>query len=118
MKVPNQYRIKEGILGSDNNFGNNGAFQIPKGLNGKYFSVIASDDEGWEHISVSLPSRCLTWEEMCFIKDLFWDEEDCVVQYHPSKSKYVNNHPNCLHLWKPTGKQIETPPSILVGIKN
>jgi hypothetical protein len=45
--------------------------------------VIASDGKGWEHISVSLPNRCPNWREMCFIKSLFWDEEDVVIQYHP-----------------------------------
>ena len=79
--------------------------------------VIASDGAGWEHVSVSLKNRTPNWAEMCFIKDLFWNEEDCVVQFHPPKSEYVDNHPNCLHLWKPIGKQIKTPPSILVGFK-
>lgn len=71
----------------------------------------------WEHVSVSLPSRSPTWEEMCLIKNLFWGEDETVIQYHPPKSEYVNNHQYCLHLWKPIGKTIETPPSILVGIK-
>jgi hypothetical protein len=38
---------------------NNGAFRVPGGLR-----VIASDGEGWDHVSVSLPDRCPTWEEM------------------------------------------------------
>src|SRR5580658_4748259 len=44
----------------------------------------------FEHVSVSLAHRCPTWEEMCKIKDLFWDDEDVVVQFHPAKSEYVN----------------------------
>jgi len=78
---------------------------------------------GWEHVSVtkrtknrnvySLPS----WEEMCFIKDLFWSDEDTVIQYHPKKSEYVNNHPYVLHLWKPTNIELPIPNSLLVGIK-
>ena len=36
-------------------------------------------------------------------KALFWDEDDCVIQYHPPRSEYVNNHQNCLHLWRPIG---------------
>lgn len=118
MNVPNKFRIREGHLASDDSYGNNGAFQIPRLNSNKWFLVIASDGEGWEHVSVSLPSRTPTWEEMCYIRDIFWQDNDCVVQFHPPKSEYVNNHPNCLHLWKPIGKQIETPPSILVGIKN
>lgn len=54
---------------------------------------------------------------MCKVKDLFWGEEDCVVQFHPPKSVYVNNHEFVLHLWRKIGSQFETPPGILVGIK-
>ena len=64
--------------------------------------IIASWDMGWEHVSVSMKNRCPTWEEMCAIKDIFWCESECVVQYHPPKSEYINNHPYCLHLWKKT----------------
>jgi hypothetical protein len=55
---------------------------------------------------------------MCFVKDLFWDDEECVMQLHPPKSDYVNCHPNCLHLWKPVGQDIPRPPSELVGPTN
>ena len=54
---------------------------------------------------------------MCEIKDLFWDAEDCVIQYHPPKSDYVNNHSHVLHMWRPTEGEIQRPPSIMVGIK-
>ncbi|WP_431309684.1 DUF7694 domain-containing protein [Bradyrhizobium iriomotense] len=71
---------------------------------------------GWEHVSVSIPRRCPNWQEMCFVKDLFWDEEECVMQLHPPRSEYVNNNRYCLHLWRPTSRAIPTPPSGLVGI--
>jgi len=52
------------------------------------------------------------------VKAKFWDEENCVVQYQPPKSEYVNNHPFLLHLWRPNaGQIISVPPSFLVGIK-
>jgi hypothetical protein len=53
---------------------------------------------------------------MCFVKDLFWDDEDCVMQLHPKKSEYVNNSPFCLHLWRPINAIIPTPPHEMVGI--
>lgn len=115
MKVPEQYRIKEGPMGSTEEDGNNGCFFIP--YESFTLMIIASDGEGWEHVSVSMKNRTPNWKEMCFVKDLFWEEEDSVVQFHPPKSEYVDNHPNCLHLWKPIKKQIKTPPSILVGFK-
>ena len=116
--VPGPLRVRTGPFASNASFGNNGAFFIPNRL-GKDklpFRVIASDGEGWEHVSVSLPERYPTWEEMCLIKGIFWDTEDCVVQFHPPESQYVNDHPNCLHLWRPIGHDIPTPPRGLVGI--
>jgi len=63
-------------------------------------TVLASTDGGWDHVSVSRGSRDPYWAEMCKIKDLFFDDEECAVQYHPKKSEYVNLHPHCLHLWR------------------
>ncbi len=71
----------------------------------------------WQHVSVSLPRRCPTWGEMERVKQLFWGEDVNVVQYHPKKSEYVNNHPFTLHLWKHKDGH-ELPPSILVGVKS
>ncbi len=70
---------------------------------------------GWDHVSVSLSNRCLTWEEMCYIKGLFFLEDECVVQYHPAKSDYVNMHPYCLHLWKVQDQEMPKPPKIMIG---
>jgi hypothetical protein len=41
--------------------------------------------------------------------------EDVVIQYHPTKSEYVNLHDNCLHMWRPVEVEIPTPPKELVG---
>lgn len=111
-------RIKHGPYGTDESDGNNGCFMIYS--DGVKIRIIASTAEfpeaqGWEHVSVSLADRCPTWEEMCFVKSLFWEDEECVVQFHPPKSDYVNCHPHCLHLWKDTRNIVLTPPSILVG---
>lgn len=116
-QVPNKYRIRTGRLATTEIHGNNGAFDLVLKHRQVVF-VIASDGMGWEHVSVSRSDRCPTWDEMCQVKALFWGEEDCVVQYHPPSSDYVNNHPRCLHLWRPTkGIKIPMPPSIMVGVK-
>jgi len=78
-------------------------------------STVIKKDMNNEHVSVSLKHRTPTWAEMCKVKDLFWDEDEVVVQYHPSKKDYVNNHQYCLHLWRHL--DMITPPSIMVGIK-
>lgn len=83
----------------------------------RHCTVIWSFGDGWEHVSVCPRNRLPEWDEMCQIKDMFWNEDECVVQYHPPKSEYVNNMSNCLHLWKPIGKEIPMPPSIMVGLK-
>lgn len=75
--------------------------------------VILADDgatSGWEHVSVSLPNRCPNWEEMCHVKALFWNDEESVMQFHPRRSEYVNNHPHCLHMWRERGLEPELPP--------
>ncbi len=117
-KVPNQYRVREGHFGSQDGIGNNGLFFIRSLKLKVVLRAIVSDQLGWEHVSVSLPDRCPTWEEMCFVKDLFWDEEDFAVQMHPVKSEYVNCHPYCLHLWRKSGTNdfCEKPPKIMVGV--
>lgn len=116
-----QYRMKDvereyrrrGIIGQDNN----GCFKVF--VNGRAFFCIASDGCGWDHVSVSPMNRkrktCPTWEEMSAIKDVFFLPEECVVEYHPPKSEYVNDYSCCLHLWRPNdGRKIPVPPQILV----
>ncbi len=116
--VPHKYRIRSGPHASDDSYGNNGAFGfiVKSSKSRKPLYVIASDGEGWEHVSVSLPDRTPIWEEMSIIKKLFWDDEDLVVQFHPPRSKYVNNHPYVLHMWrkKDTNEFCETPDLLLV----
>ena len=112
MKKDNQaiekYRILTGRLGSNSSYGNNGAFLIS--LGGRQVYVIASDQKGWEHVSVSMSKRCPTWNEMCMVKDLFWADDEVVIQYHPAKKGYKNDMPFCLHLWKPIGVELPLPP--------
>lgn len=123
-KAPEAYRLDAAQatrlryppqLASTEEHGNNGFFLIPVGR--EIMLCMVSDGMGWEHVSVSLRNRTPTWAEMCAIKDTFWGEEECVIQFHPPRSEYVNNHEFCLHLWRPTDAQIPCPPSFMVGIK-
>lgn len=113
-------------MGTDDSFGNNGAFYVPANARRPFRLVcIASDGAGWdqcgfpppawEHVSVSTAARCPTWEEMCLVKELFWDQEDVVIQLHPPRSEWVNCHPYCLHLWRPIGIELARPPALSVG---
>ena len=80
-------------------------------------NFIMSWGADFEHCSVSLPTRCPSWEQMCAMKELFWKDDEVCMQLHPAKDQYVNNHPYCLHIWRPIDKEIPTPPSIMVGFK-
>jgi hypothetical protein len=121
-KVPEKYRLTTGELASDKSFGNNGAFIIPM-MHNLYAYCIASDGEGWQHVSIHLSTRTYdlkrspTWEEMCRIKELFWSDDDYAIQFHPKKSDYINNHKYCLHLWRPVNIEIQKPHYSLIGIK-
>lgn len=114
----NKHRVASGPFATDASCGFNGAFCLV--INAFPVKCIASDGMGWQHVSVSIhdrPQVTPSWQIMCKVKALFWGDEDWVVQYHPAKSEYVNNHPGCLHLWRPTDAAMPTPDSILVGIK-
>lgn len=122
----NAFRVRKGLMASTDADGMNGSFLI------KYVSddlcswlrIIASDGFGWsesgfpspvfEHVSVSLQHRCPTWAEMDFVKRLFWDDDELVLQLHVPKSKHINRHNFCLHMWKPLGVEIPLPPDICV----
>lgn len=63
--------------------------------------------DGWEHVSVSPKHKfnIPSWEDMCRLKDVFFDDEEEVYQIHPPKSHYVNMVNNCLHLWRPLSSE-------------
>lgn len=83
-------------------------------------SVIWSTGAGWDHVSISPYRKYYTpsWEDMCKLKSMFFYPEETVLQYHPAESQYVNNMPNCLHLWRPQHYEIPLPPPILVGLQH
>jgi len=112
-------RIREGQYASDDTYGMTGGFRLigPKGALLLVMSSGTEDGTGWEHVSVTCQNRPPNWAEMCFVKDVFWAENECVVQYHPPKSEYVNCHPYCLHLWKQASGAFPMPSSLLVGPK-
>jgi len=94
--------------------GVNGFYRIP--VRGAVLLVIASDGFGWEHVSVSTRNRCPTWAEMEAVRELFWRDDETVMQLSVPRSEHINQHPFCLHWWKPTeGPEIPKPPAILVG---
>jgi len=126
MKTTSDYlntrRVRIGRWASAPEDGNNGEFFLP------YSSmvtlhVIASNGMDWDHLSVTPvdPSRhqslyrTPTWSEMCYVKDLFFDETEAVLQLHPPKKQYRNAHEYCLHLWKPQHVELPLPEPWMVA---
>lgn len=111
-----KHRVRHGPFGTFGcTDGNNGLFVVPSG--DVVLTVIASDGMGWDHVSVGLDRRCPTWEEMDAIKRLFFRDDEWAVQYHPADAECINNHPFCLHLWRPQGIEIPKPLPEMVGIR-
>jgi hypothetical protein len=91
-----------------------GLYFIPR--KGVMLRAIASDGLGWEHVSVSTETRCPTWDEMEFIRELFWRDDETVMQLSVPRADHINQHPYCLHWWRPIGLDIPRPDAILVGV--
>lgn len=89
----------------------NGYIVIPS----RQISIVFSSGLGWEHVSVSRPDRCPTWDEMEWVKREFWSEEDTVMQLHVPVADHRNCHPYCLHLWRPLDAEIARPPAMMVA---
>jgi len=113
-KCPEQYRSERVELSVYGERGDetNGCFDA-MGPDGYRLVIIASGGGGWEHVSVHRvgdPKHAPSWDEMCYVRQLFWEKEDTVMQLHPAGSKYVNTHSGTLHLWRPIGRDIPLPP--------
>lgn len=92
---------------------NNGWFVVP--FNGVKLRVIQSDGLDWDHVSVSLPNRCPTYDEMEHVRKLFFRDDETVMQLHVPVKDHRNVHQFCLHLWRPQHAEIPRPPAHLVG---
>ncbi len=92
-----------------------GAFFVDRG--GVTLRIIMSTGLGWDHVSVSPADleRTPTWDEMNWVKQQFFEDEEAVMQLHTPASDYRNLHPYCLHLWRPQREAIPLPPGIMVA---
>ena len=94
-----------------------GKYRMASPIDMKPLLIIASFGGGWDHVSVSRRDRIPNWIEMSFVKRAFFEPDEVAMQLHPAESEYINNHPRCLHLWRPQNDSIPTPPGDMVGIR-
>lgn len=95
----------------------NGAFRLRVRPSPARVFVIATNGGGWDHVSVSLANekRLPTWDEMNYVKRLFFADDEPVMQLHPPASQYVNNA-EVLHMWRPQELDLPLPPLWMVGL--
>ncbi len=110
-------RILEGKFASEPGV-TYGMFEVVPPMSAVTLMIIAydcqsPDDVGgnWEHVLVSTPARCPTWKEMCFVKECFFEDSECAIQFHPAKKDYINDHPFVLHLWRCPSMEFPLPPT-------
>lgn len=76
----------------------------------------------WEHVSVTVDTgdtesskkTTPTWGEMQYVRELFFEAKETVVQLHPPLEQCINIHEGCLHLFRPTKFTFPLPASIMV----
>ena len=136
-KTLRRARLRTGRMASTDAYGLTGVFEVrtPRGLSPggipTALRIIATDPatydgqpdaafadaDQWEHVSVVVVGhrRTPTWEEMAWVKRLFWRSDEAVVELHPPDADYVNNA-EALHLWRPVSGEVPRPPVALIGI--
>ena len=62
---------------------------------------VAEEEDGrrWIHFSLAHPHRLPKWDELVRYKEQFLGEETTAVQVLAPRSRWVNIHPYCLHLF-------------------
>jgi hypothetical protein len=109
----NEYRrTSEDVVTFFGSVGGNtsGMFDIPSPRTGVTLKVIACAEDGWDHVSVSLPNRTPNWIEMQHIYRTFFKANETVWEYHVPPDKHINMMPHCLHLWRKHNFEIPMPP--------
>ena len=96
-----------------------GEFEIPITDNKHAFVICSKNSMGWDHVSLHITEasgepikRTPSNEDMQFIRNLLFLEDEIVTEFHPAKKDYINNHPYVLHMWHSTNDCIEIPTSV------
>lgn len=80
--------------------------------------IIVSWGMGWDHVSIHAQATegdfTPFWEDMAYVKALFFKSSETVLQYHPAAEHYINAHEHTLHLWREQGVEVVLPPPDMV----
>jgi hypothetical protein len=60
---------------------------------------IKADGKLWYHVSFSRRDRVPDYADMVCVKRIWFGDERWAIQVFPPRTKHVNIHPFCLHLW-------------------
>lgn len=93
-----------------------GVFNLPSPIDQVSMHIVASQGEGWDHVSVSRSNRCPNWIEMEHVKRLFFAPNEVAMQLHVAAADHLSVHAYCLHIWRPNdGREIPLPPKMMVA---
>ena len=123
-KVPEHYRVKTGKYASTEAEGNNGMFVIPTNSK-KYIYALAKEINGYEILSIHVSDHLKAIKGQPLVvtpshdilkqmRDLFWGQEDRVVQIHfplPERANFYNS--NVIVLYRPKERSLPAPPAAL-----
>jgi hypothetical protein len=60
---------------------------------------VEADGKRWVHFSVARPDRLPAWDELVRVKEQFLGAETTAIQVFAPRSKWINIHERCFHLW-------------------
>lgn len=94
--------------------GDDGGVAVVRRRVGPPLRVLFSWGEGWDHVSVSrVDGRVPGWEDMRWVKAIFFRRDEWAVEYHPPDAKHIS-HAEVLHLWRPQAAELLAPPEWMV----
>lgn len=78
--------------------------------------IICSWGGGWDHVSVSFgPTPVIpSYQEMEMVRKLCFEPDEVAMQLGVPEGDHVNNHPGCLHWWRPQNEPVPLPPGYMV----
>ncbi len=124
LKKYEQYRVYDGsdllniIFGQYDMLESQKAYVFSKEKGDYYIQTLQTF--GWDHISLVVRTyyngkrveRIPGTSELEEVCEMFFGEDEPVVEVHPRREDYVNINPYTLHLWRPINEELPLPPVV------